>query len=235
MIILLDKLKKFVDIAGINNDGFEIVVSAGIMSANVLNNDRNVVLVAEHSVKAGDEMKLRIQRDFFMKYLRNISSKEVLVESDDTMIKIEGGNLTLTFPQIVSRVTDGTKKVLPDTSNWKRQASVTISPSVIQDIISVTENIGEKIVTFTCTGGILTVKVKRTAVLKSVCSVECMDDIVVSFHIGAFKDALGGCKTNGAIINIFEETKQGRPPIVFLYNTDDIVVSGLMAEWREKE
>lgn len=65
MKIGIDQLKRFIDIAGVNKDGFEAIASAGTLTSNVMNDDRNVVVIVEMQTKAGDEAKFRLQRDIF--------------------------------------------------------------------------------------------------------------------------------------------------------------------------
>lgn len=154
MKIGIDQLKRFIDIAGVNKDGFEAIASAGTLTSNVMNDDRNVVVIVEMQTKAGDEAKFRLQRDIFLKYLRNIDGKMVDMTSDDTLITVEGEDVKLFIPQVVSAITDKTKKPLPQSmSNWEMQSKLTFSPVKIKKILSVVDNVGERVITLVISGG----------------------------------------------------------------------------------
>lgn len=236
MKIGIDQLKQYIDVAGINGDGFEAVLSAGLLTTNVMNNDRNVALVIEMPTEDGGESKFRMQREIALKYLKNIDGAMVDITSDDTLITVEGENVKVFFPQVTPVIIDKTKKPLPKVIDWTIQSTIILPPQNIRKIIDVADNIGEKILTFVAVDGKITAKVKKTAIIKNVATVDGdAKDFTVSYHVSALKDALFGSKSQPASITIYEQTEQGRPPSSFAYATDAFMVSGLMAEWSEKE
>jgi hypothetical protein len=236
MKIGVDQLKRFVDVAGVSHEGFEMIASAGSLTANVMNNDRNVVLVVEMQTEGGDESKFRMQRDILMKYLRNIDSKTVDMTSDDTLITFEGEDVKLFIPQVISSITDKTKKPLPKSIDWETQSTLSFTPTAVKKVLAVADNIGELVITFIASGGKVTAKIKRTAIVKNVAEVSNGDaDFTVSYHLGALKDAFQGASDKPVFLTIYAETEQGRPPSSFNYSSGDLLISGLIAEWKEKE
>jgi hypothetical protein len=236
MIVDADQLKRYIDIAGINADGFEVAVTAGMMVTNVMNNDRNVVLVAEMPIKDGSELKLRIQREIFLKYLRNLDGSVVGINADDTLITIVGGEVTIFFPQIVERITEKTKKPLPDTGKWDIQSIMYLTPQMVSKITSLADSLDEKIVTFVAVDGEVAIWVKKKAMVKKVATVaEGSTNFKVSYHIGSLKDAFSGARDTNVTLMLYKPVSAGRPPSAFAYSNGPILVSGLIAEWSEKE
>jgi len=237
MKIGIDQLKRFIDIAGVNKDGFEAIASAGTLTSNVMNDDRNVVVIVEMQTKAGDEAKFRLQRDIFLKYLRNIDGKMVDMTSDDTLITVEGEDVKLFIPQVVSAITDKTKKPLPQSmSNWEMQSRLTFSPVKIKKILSVVDNVGERVITLVISGGKITAKIKKRAIVKDIGEVtDGETDFTISYHIGAFNDAFQGALDKPVFVTIYSPIENDRPPSSFNYSSGDLLISGLLADWREKE
>lgn len=56
--------------------------------------------------------------------------------SDDTLITVEGEDVKLFIPQVVSAITDKTKKPLPQSmSNWEMQSKLTFPQLKLKDFI----------------------------------------------------------------------------------------------------
>lgn len=98
------------------------------------------------------------------------------------------------------------------------------------------DNVGERVITLVISGGKITAKIKKKAIVKDIGEVtDGETDFTVSYHIGAFNDAFQGALDKPVFVTIYSPIENDRPPSSFNYSSGDLLISGLLADWREKE
>jgi len=233
MKVDVGKLKQFIDIVGFSIGGIDIKVTESSMTASVINDVRNVVVMVELPVIEGKESNLRIEKEIFLKYLRNIGDKVVDITSDDTLITISDENVEIYFPQIHPSIVSKSRKELPKDLNWKLESSFSISSDHIKKILSITDNVNEKVVVIESKDGNIKAKIKNKAIVKNMGKIISGDDFTVKYHLKSLVDAMSGAFKTNVIISTYKDEGEGlgKPPSTFSYIIDDMCVSGIIAEW----
>ncbi len=229
--------KKFVDIVGINKDGFDATLENGTLMCNVINNDRNTVVVTELvGINSGETMNLRMHRDMIQKVLRSLGGKEIDFAASDEIVTITDGKTTLYVPQLLKVITEKTIKPLPKNS-WEPEATISFNSSDIKHIIKVAENTGVLVVRFVITQKGVTVFLRQSANIKDFGHVTAYNSaeekIEIAFHLGQIKDSFENIE--GIInLNVGKLVGNSRPPSSFTHSSMGFLVSGLLSEWKEK-